>query len=158
VKDRIALRKVLAAEVEMMKHFRHANVIRYYGQFYSRKEQEMQIVLEYIEGGSVSKLLQLQKRFTEEFSARVMLQCLQGLSYLHANNIIHRDFKPDNILISRQTGKGNLRSFLSSFLHPPSSCFHVVDSLSAASFHPPILPGSLLQVLTLPLRLPSEVD
>lgn len=111
VKDRVALRRVLAAEVDMMKHFRHPNVIRYYGQFYSKREQEMQIVLEFVEGGSISKLLQLQKRFTEEFSARVLLQCLQGLSYLHQNNIIHRDFKPDNVLISRQTGKVKLIDF-----------------------------------------------
>eukprot|EP01102_Stenamoeba_stenopodia_P013844 TRINITY_DN453_c0_g1_i4.p1 TRINITY_DN453_c0_g1~~TRINITY_DN453_c0_g1_i4.p1 ORF type:complete len:583 (+),score=129.53 TRINITY_DN453_c0_g1_i4:336-2084(+) len=111
VKDRVALKKVLVAEVEMMKQYRHPNVIRYYGQFYSRKEQEIQIILEYIDGGAISKLLQTVKKFKEDLSAKILFQCLQGLAFLHEHNIIHRDFKPDNMLVSRSTGKIKLIDF-----------------------------------------------
>jgi mitogen-activated protein kinase kinase kinase len=87
------MRKMLHAEVEMMKEFDHPNVIRYFGLFYTRETEEINIVLQYVEGGSVSKLIEAKKRISDLVAAHIIYQTLEGLVFLHENNIIHRDLK-----------------------------------------------------------------
>eukprot|EP01103_Thecamoeba_quadrilineata_P014621 TRINITY_DN4399_c1_g1_i2.p1 TRINITY_DN4399_c1_g1~~TRINITY_DN4399_c1_g1_i2.p1 ORF type:complete len:650 (+),score=165.71 TRINITY_DN4399_c1_g1_i2:110-2059(+) len=111
VRDRKRMRQVLAAEVEMMKEFHHPNVIRYYGHFYQRKEQEMNVILELVEGGCLTKLIQRLKKFDEKLTAHVLHQVLCGLCFLHKNSIIHRDLKPDNVLVEYNTGFVKLIDF-----------------------------------------------
>eukprot|EP01100_Stratorugosa_tubuloviscum_P005470 TRINITY_DN2436_c0_g2_i1.p1 TRINITY_DN2436_c0_g2~~TRINITY_DN2436_c0_g2_i1.p1 ORF type:complete len:641 (-),score=291.82 TRINITY_DN2436_c0_g2_i1:134-2056(-) len=106
VKDRNALKKVLIAEVEMIKELTHPNVIKYFGSFYLRKEQEMNLIMELLEGGSLTKYIKLKyeqsgnnRAFNEQLCSQVCCQILSGLAFLHANSIIHRDLKPDNCLV-----------------------------------------------------------
>lgn len=47
----------------------------------------------------------LLKSFREEFKVSdILKQTAEGLKFLHANQIIHRDIKPQNILVKKQTG------------------------------------------------------
>ncbi|KAK1257600.1 Mitogen-activated protein kinase kinase 2 [Acorus gramineus] len=63
------------------------------------------IVLEYMDGGSLSDLLKKVKSIPEPFLAAISIQAkvLKGLIYLHhQKHIIHRDLKPSNILINHR--------------------------------------------------------
>eukprot|EP01103_Thecamoeba_quadrilineata_P010575 TRINITY_DN2320_c0_g1_i1.p1 TRINITY_DN2320_c0_g1~~TRINITY_DN2320_c0_g1_i1.p1 ORF type:complete len:613 (+),score=110.23 TRINITY_DN2320_c0_g1_i1:45-1883(+) len=111
VKDRQKMKRVLAAEVDMMKELSHPNVIRYYGWFFMKKEQEINIMLEFVEGGSLTNLIQKWSRLSETVSAHVLHQVLRGLCYLHQHSIIHRDLKPDNMLVDPNTGLVKLIDF-----------------------------------------------
>jgi len=107
VKNKRVMRRLLREEVEMMKSFYHPNVIQYFGLFYSKETSEINIVLEFIDGGSITQLIQNQGgTLGELLSAHVCYQALEGLCFLHSNNIIHRDFKPDNMLIDK---RGNVK-------------------------------------------------
>lgn len=55
--------------------------------------------MEYVPGGDLGKLISYQGVLGEEYARVVSQQLLSALGYLHANNITHRDVKPDNILI-----------------------------------------------------------
>jgi Protein kinase domain len=92
-KDRRAMRKALKIEVDMMREHEHRNVLRYYGSFYSRKTQELNVVMELVLGGDLTARLKELGAFNEQLAAHVMFQTLEGLAFLHERDIIHRDLK-----------------------------------------------------------------
>ena len=61
--------------------------------------------MEHVKGKSLYSYLKLRKyRRVSEYEAKVIFkQIVEGVNYLHKQNISHRDLKPDNILIEDQT-------------------------------------------------------
>ena len=59
------------------------------------------IVMEYIPGGDLLHLLIERDVFTEEETKFYIAEIVVALEEVHANHFIHRDIKPDNILINR---------------------------------------------------------
>ncbi|MDD2715757.1 MAG: protein kinase [Candidatus Wallbacteria bacterium] len=57
------------------------------------------IVMEYVEGESFRKILDRLGRIQPLYVKRIALQVGEALAYAHSNNIIHRDIKPDNIML-----------------------------------------------------------
>jgi serine/threonine protein kinase len=55
--------------------------------------------MEYVEGESLGQKLQREGRMPEAEAIRIIAQVAQGLHRAHKHNLIHRDVKPDNILI-----------------------------------------------------------
>lgn len=58
------------------------------------------LVMEYVEGYSLQKILQENHKLSVEKSLRIVKQICEGLSFAHQNGVIHRDIKPANIVIS----------------------------------------------------------
>jgi serine/threonine protein kinase len=59
------------------------------------------IVLEYVDGESVGQRLQRRGAFEEQEAIRLIAQVCEGLQRAHKQGLVHRDVKPDNILITR---------------------------------------------------------
>lgn len=57
------------------------------------------MVMEYLEGETLSRLIERSGRLLPLTSTPIMLQVLEALSAAHAVGIVHRDLKPDNIFI-----------------------------------------------------------
>lgn len=57
------------------------------------------VVEEYIEGKSLSSLMEEGHKFSKKEIRSIMLQLTDAVAALHGKNIIHRDIKPDNILV-----------------------------------------------------------
>jgi serine/threonine protein kinase len=60
------------------------------------------LVLEYFDGSSLNKAISNtpEKQFTEVVSHALFVKLLQAVAHLHHHRIIHRDVKPENILVS----------------------------------------------------------
>ncbi len=58
------------------------------------------IVMEYINGKTLKQLIKENGRLSFEKTLNIVLQITEALECVHKNNIIHRDIKPDNIMIT----------------------------------------------------------
>lgn len=75
------------------------NIVRYIENI-EWEDRLLIIIMEYVSGGDLGKLIQEHERLPEDFVVSMAQQLLSALSYLHINKITHRDVKPDNILIN----------------------------------------------------------
>ncbi len=87
-------------EARAMASLDHENVVKVYD--ISQEDDVPFIVAECVEGRDLGAMLSRERggRLSEEFTRRVVVQLLQGLSYAHRRGIIHRDIKPSNILLT----------------------------------------------------------
>ncbi|MBI4859696.1 MAG: serine/threonine protein kinase [Candidatus Riflebacteria bacterium] len=96
--ERIEHLKRFVAEGQILSRVRHPNVLAV------REVCEVGdhpcIVAEYLEGGSLRERLRRVGRLPPAEAARVAVQCLSGLQALHDQGIVHRDVKPENILMN----------------------------------------------------------
>eukprot|EP01118_Nematostelium_gracile_P019680 TRINITY_DN9217_c0_g1_i1.p1 TRINITY_DN9217_c0_g1~~TRINITY_DN9217_c0_g1_i1.p1 ORF type:complete len:549 (-),score=96.41 TRINITY_DN9217_c0_g1_i1:47-1693(-) len=94
-------------EIDLLKKCRHSNIVSYYGSCFH--EGELWILMDYCALGSVADLIsdkadkQLNLRnMKEEQIASLVKALVNGVVYLHANRIVHRDIKCANLLINDQ--------------------------------------------------------
>ncbi|MGL4550110.1 MAG: serine/threonine-protein kinase [Gemmataceae bacterium] len=77
----------------------HPNIVRIYD---VQQDGDVHfMVMEYVEGKSLSKLLREQGRMTVSRAVDVVRQAAAGLQHAHERGIIHRDLKPANLLVDR---------------------------------------------------------
>lgn len=95
-----ALRERLNMEIKLMKTYHnHKNIIDLYDVLYSESEKHVFIILEYCDCGDLGDFIK-NNRLGEERILYYMTQLRDGLKYLLKNNVIHRDLKPKNILLT----------------------------------------------------------
>jgi len=91
----------LSLEVQTLIQSESKYVVKFYQAFCS--EGQIQILLEYMDGGSLLDLYKQAACIPEPYLAKITWQILQGLLYLHkTQHIVHRDIKPSNILANRR--------------------------------------------------------
>ncbi|KAF9583760.1 Suppressor of Sensor Kinase (SLN1) [Lunasporangiospora selenospora] len=92
-----ALVKSIHDEMKVMKMLNHPNIVRYDNIEVHR--HKVYIFMEYCQGGSLADLLEHGRIEDEKVIKVYTLQLLKGLAYLHHRNVVHRDVKPDNVLL-----------------------------------------------------------
>ena len=89
-------------EIAFLKQFKHKHIVQYFG---SQLENDdfFIIFLEYASEGSLGRFIRNFPNIDHRIAlAQVYVrQILEGLAYLHEHNIVHRDIKPDNVLLDR---------------------------------------------------------
>ncbi|XP_068120469.1 serine/threonine-protein kinase 17A-like [Hyperolius riggenbachi] len=72
---------------------------------------EIILVMEYAAGGEIFNqcVADQDEAFTEKDVIRLIRQILQGVLYLHRNNVVHLDLKPQNILLTSSNPLGDIR-------------------------------------------------
>ena len=86
-------------------------IIKYYGSYYSRESNTLWLILEYCSSGSaVDLMLSMGRTLSEVEVSTIMKMVLKGLIYIHKLNLIHRDIKGSNIMLS-EDGYAKLGDF-----------------------------------------------
>ena len=65
------------------------------------------LATEYVPGGDLESVMQSKGRLPAENAVALVCRVLDGLEYLHARQVIHRDIKPQNILLKNRPGKSS---------------------------------------------------
>jgi serine/threonine protein kinase len=91
--------KQVQREIAMLKALNHPYLVQFFGLF--SLHNEMYIVTEYIPGGTVRSNIQKDKGDIS-WAARVKManDVASAISFLHSRNIIHRDIKSENLLLT----------------------------------------------------------
>jgi len=90
----------LEREARLMAKLRHPNIVAVHD--FQRTDDGAAIVMEFVEGGSLREKLQQHPQGLPVAEAlRILRQIAAGLEAAHASGVIHRDMKPENVLIDR---------------------------------------------------------
>ncbi|KAH9256391.1 hypothetical protein BASA81_005648 [Batrachochytrium salamandrivorans] len=87
-------------EASIMKKLDHPNVVNLIDVIDDPKAEQLYLVQEFCAGGAVMENLEGSSPLEEPLARRYFRDLLCGIDYLHAHQIIHRDIKPMNLLIT----------------------------------------------------------
>jgi serine/threonine protein kinase len=86
-------------EKEILRRSAHPNIVKVHEII--EDAEYVTLALEYVEYGDLLNWMSTKGEVTEYDVCTIIRQVLGALQYLHDNNIVHRDMKPDNILVRR---------------------------------------------------------
>ncbi|XP_059809296.1 serine/threonine-protein kinase TAO2-like isoform X2 [Hypanus sabinus] len=110
----------IVKEVKFLRLLQHPNTIAFRGCYL--REHTAWLVMEYCLG-SVSDLLEVHRKPLQEMEIAAIIQgALYGLAYLHSQNLIHRDVKAGNVLLT-EPGQVKLADFGSASIIAPANSF-----------------------------------
>lgn len=87
-------------EIQVQQGLKHANLVRLYKHF--QDSETVYLLLEFCAKGELYQLLRTRRnrRFEEDTARHYFTQVTRGLQYLHRQSIVHRDVKPENLLVT----------------------------------------------------------
>ena len=96
-------------EARVMARFKHPNIVQV--QHFFQAHGTAYIVMEYVEGETLSDFFKRRGTLTESELKNILLPLLAGLIEVHEAGILHRDIKPGNILLRAADGSPVLVDF-----------------------------------------------
>ncbi|MFT7811151.1 serine/threonine-protein kinase DCLK3-like [Arapaima gigas] len=99
-------------EISISQSLRHPNVVRFLWHY--ETAEHIYLLMELVAGGDLFDAITESVRFPEVQAARLLQDVCQALAYIHGKCIVHRDVKPENLLIQRN-GDGSSTLKLADF-------------------------------------------
>lgn len=91
-------------EAQNTHQLHHPNTIRC-SDFGQTEDGVLYLVMEYIDGRALKEVLKAEKRLAPARVVRIAEQVLKSLGEAHSHQVVHRDIKPDNIMLLDQFGE-----------------------------------------------------
>jgi serine/threonine-protein kinase ULK/ATG1 len=88
----------IPGEIQIMKQLNHPNILRLYD--VHTTEKHVYLILEYCGGGDLSQFIKQHGPLKEDAALHMFRQLASGLRYMYSMNLIHRDIKPQNLLLT----------------------------------------------------------
>lgn len=93
-----ALRRRFEREAKILQKVEHPNFVRFL-EYGSGSSEPAYVVMEFLDGAALSKLLAHEARLVPQRALHITRHVLIGLEHAHRLGIVHRDVKPDNVVI-----------------------------------------------------------
>ena len=90
------------AEAKAVAKLRHRNIVEVFD-VSSADEEEQYLVVEFVRGQTLRKLLQMQGALPPEIAAALAVELLGALAHAHNAGVVHRDVKPENVLLEHRS-------------------------------------------------------
>ncbi|PWN87029.1 Pkinase-domain-containing protein [Acaromyces ingoldii] len=91
-------KELIVNEILVMKESQHPNIVNFLDSYLVRNN-ELWVIMEYMEGGALTDIID-NNTLEEDQIAAICFETCKGLEHLHAQSIIHRDIKSDNVLLN----------------------------------------------------------
>jgi serine/threonine-protein kinase ULK/ATG1 len=90
----------LELEISILRKYRHPNIVCLHD--VQKTERHFYLILEYCGGGDLQRLIRTRRagRLTERLTRRLVRDLAAGLRFLWGQELIHRDIKPQNLLLT----------------------------------------------------------
>lgn len=97
------LSNIRQKEIAILKDLKHPNIVQLYD--YHETSSEIYLIMEFCNGGDLADYLHDKKTLSEDSIRHLSRHIAGALKVIHEQHIIHRDIKPQNLLLSFQTSK-----------------------------------------------------
>lgn len=87
----------------------HANIVPLHG--FGEVGGMLYLVMGFVSGESLKERLRRDPRLPEHEARQIIADVAEALDYAHRHRVVHRDVKPENILIEDETGRAFLADF-----------------------------------------------
>jgi serine/threonine protein kinase len=106
---RADIRQRFLREAETAAQLNHPNIVPIYT--VEERDNLVYFVMAYIKGDNLGQRLQQHGPIAPVEVRRILKEVADALAYAHHRNVIHRDIKPDNIIIDEETGRAMVTDF-----------------------------------------------
>ncbi|GFR08443.1 cyclin-dependent kinase-like 1, partial [Trichonephila clavata] len=94
------IKKIALREIRMLKQLKHPNLVNLIEVF--RRKRKLHLVFEYCDHTVLDILEKHAKGVPEQLTKRILWQTIHAINFCHQHNCIHRDVKPENILLTKE--------------------------------------------------------
>jgi serine/threonine-protein kinase len=103
------VRERFLREAQTAAQLTHPNIVPIYT--VDEREGIVYFVMALVDGESLAERLQREGRMSVEETRRILAAVADALAYAHSKGVVHRDVKPDNIMLDRATGRPMVTDF-----------------------------------------------
>ena len=103
------IRSRFLREAETAAQLGHPNIVPIFS--VGEDEKVVYFIMAYVQGDNLAKILHDHGPMDPEEARRIIRDVADALAYAHARKVVHRDIKPDNILIDSETGRVMVTDF-----------------------------------------------
>jgi len=103
------IRSRFLREAETAAQLSHPNIVPIYN--VEERDNLVYFIMAYIAGDNLAVRLQKEGAMDPEDVRRILREVADALAYAHKRNVVHRDIKPDNILLDEDTGRAMVTDF-----------------------------------------------